>query len=85
MDDSIISQPEKNEPISEMESNLFSNIFNQPENTIETEENNNEPKTPLTDLPKNELKEIETVNGPEKEIDRLIIVYKTGQMVEIKQ
>lgn len=69
-DDHKFSPVENLEPEAQSEIDLFSNIFNQPVKK-EVKENPIPSELPFTP-------------GDEKEIDRLIIVYKSGKMVEIK-
>lgn len=76
-----ISPPENKELETHTEVDLFSNIFNQP------------PKEPLfppvlaeeEEASKKEPKERVGPTAESGEIDRLIIVYANGKMVEIKQ
>jgi len=81
-----ISQAEKSIPQTQSGSDLFSNIFiNPPVNTagitsssLNTNDSTLPGKEPPTTIKTKEVTD-------EEEIDRLIIVYKTGKMVEVKK
>ena len=78
--DAIFSQPEKYEQESPTGLDLFSNIFNQPLPEAEAPSVLEEPikKT------EKELKTGSLGTPAETTIDRLIIIYTNGKMVEIK-
>ncbi len=80
-DDHKFSHSEKYESESQSGIDLFSNIFN-------SSNLQSEPSTMVID-PVHEVKETHknTSSQPsnEQEIDRLIIIYKDGKMVEVKQ
>lgn len=81
---SIISHAEINEPETHIEVDLFSNIFanihrDQPMAESQEVQDVGEEKHDES------VREITELHSGESEIERLIIVYRNGKMIEIKQ